>query len=396
LQDSISDRLARNLLLQLQERPATAVVRRITDNNAAYESYLTGLYFWNRRNRENLTKAISYFEQAVATDPNFALAHSLLADCYYLDADAHMGIYQGGDTLKRVNEETARALELDNNLAEAHTVRAGLALIDNDPATADLEFRLALELNPNYAVAHLRYGYFLFSMQRLHEANTQMAQARQLDPASPITNAARGFMLYMSRDYDSAIDCFRKAIELQPESEAARFNLGLTYVTKGMFKEGLEEFQRLESTDDMRAAQGKIWVYGQQGRKLDAQKLVTRLEQAKDEWAMMPIDYVFMYAAVGDKDKAFAWLEKVNLRGMTAARLKFEPQLDVLRADVRFAQYLSRHQSELLPPQLSSWRSGFYWVYGRVHNDLSKPRPCRAQSPGWRRLNISVLAGKSG
>lgn len=352
LQDSVSDFLAKSL------RPAgegkAEALRRPTENNEAYQAYLTGFYFWNRRHRENLTRAIPYFEQAIQKDPGFALAHALLADCFYVSIDANFEIRPRSEELKRAHEEVARALELDDRLAEAHTVKAGMALLDNDPQTANREFQSALQLNPNYPVAHLRYGYFLFSLQRIHEADSQMDRAQELDPVSPVTNTARGFIFFMNRDYESAIRAYQKALEFQPDTPAPLFNLGLAYATKGMFEEALAQFEKLQKLDPAGAAKGKLWVYGQTGRVNEARRIATELEQAGDKSMMTPFEYVFLYTALGDKDRAFAWLEKVSLRGMNMARLKFEPQLDLLRSDVRFAQYLSRHESELRPLQLPS------------------------------------------
>lgn len=328
--------------------PKPTAVARPTKNPEAYKAYVSGLYFWNKRGTDNLRKAISYLEESVNTDDEFALAHAILADCYYLNAENDLGILPRAEALKRARTETSRALELDADLAEAHTVKACLAITDYDFGSAECEFRRAIELNPNYPLAHLRFSYLLLGQGKLQDAVAQMQLAQDLDPASPISNTARGLMLYMSRDYDGAIRANKKALELQPDLIAARANLAMAYATKGMFQEAAVEFGELKNGDALLAAKAEIYALGLAGRTADARQRLSELRRSVNEKKITAYDYVVLYSALGDKDKAFEWLEKVDIKGF--GRLKFDPELDQLRGDVRFAQFLSRLTTKLIHP----------------------------------------------
>ena len=351
-QESISSLLASALVPNIEGRPSNRPDQPATGNSDAHKAYVSGLYFWNKRGKDNLLKATSYLEESIKSDSNFALAHALLADCHYLDASGNLGILPRAEALTRAQREATRALELDGNLAEAHTVRAGLSIIAYDFGTAECEFRRAIQLNPKYAVAHLRYGYLLFGQGKLQDAASQMQQAQELDPASPVTNTAQGLMLYMSRDYDGAIGAYQKALELQPDSISARANLALAYATKGMFQAAEVEFEQIRNGDPLLAGRMEIFALGLAGRTADARQRLSELQQSLRENQIAAYDYVILYSALGDKDKAFEWLEKVDEKGFGG--LKFDPQLDLLRADVRFAQYLSRLQTRLIRPQKNS------------------------------------------
>ena len=348
LQESILTLLTSELVPNI-EAPGKNIAKRLTENAEAYQAYISGLYFWNKRGKDNLQKATSYLEESVKKDSSFALAHAILADCYYLCADGDLGILPRQEAMTRASDEATKALELDGGLAEAHTVRAGLAIINYDFGTAECEYLRAIQLNPDYALAHLRFSYLLLGQGKLQDAVSQMQQAHDLDPVSPLSNTARGLMLYMSRDYDGAIKAHKKALELQPDLNQARANLALAYATKGMFQEASVQFEELRSVDSLLAAKAEIFALGLAGRTADAKQKLSQLQKSISEKQITPYDYVVLYSALGDKDKAFEWLEKVDVKGY--GRLKFDPELDLLRGDVRFAQFLSRLQTTLIQPQ---------------------------------------------
>jgi tetratricopeptide (TPR) repeat protein len=243
LQDSISEQLSVSLRPQVSDSDKKSWAAHPTENIEAYQVYLTGLNFWNRRTRENLPKAISYLEQAVAKDPNFAEARAILADCYLISTGDEYGNSSPDVALKQAEASANKALELDDTLAEAHTVKAGLKLNQREFDEAAREFRRALELKPNYAVGHVRYAYFLFADSRLEEAVYHMRLAQQLDPVSAVTNGALAGMLYNSRDFDGCIAYSKRALELEPGSIGARFNLGEASVRRDACgpSEGSEE-----------------------------------------------------------------------------------------------------------------------------------------------------------
>jgi len=340
LQDAISEELAAALIPHVAPNKQRLNVH-LTENQEAYRDYLTGVYFWNRRTKVNLPKAIEYFEQAVKKDPNFALAHAYLGDSYFLAFQTGYEILRRDEALTRAGSSVRRALDLDDNLPEAHTVKAGILLCDRNYAESEREYRRALELNHNYAVGHLRYGYFLFYVSRLPDALLQMRRAQELDPVSPIANAALGHMLYMSRDYDGSIKFNKRALELQPDVTIVHLNLGEVYAQKGMFEEALAEFEKVRAENPQYAAAEKAYVFGLAGRRSEALNALEQLRQLSDGQADS-FSTAVVYCALGEKDKAFEWLEKVSPNMVMSSEMRFDPRLDSLRGDPRFDDYLKR------------------------------------------------------
>jgi len=344
LQDSLSEQMAAALVQQSNSRPRVASY--VTENGEAYRAYLTGLYFWNKRSKDNLPKAIEYLEQAVEKDANFALAHAFLADCYYLAA-VNSPDPDKPETLRRANNEVTRALQLDENSAEAHTVKAGLMLDEGNFFGAEQQYRRAFELNPSYALAHLRYGYWLFGATRLDEAVDQMRRAQELDPVSPVANIALAFVLYEARDFDGAIEKLKKALELQPDSATARFNLGSAYVQKRMFAEAHAEFAKLKDTDPLLFAEGEAHAYAAGGRRTEALRMLSQLLEPKNRERVSPYSYAMIYAALADKDTAFQWLRRIPPSRSMSAKLQYDPEMDSLRTDPRFCEALKPHLNAL-------------------------------------------------
>jgi DNA-binding winged helix-turn-helix (wHTH) protein/TolB-like protein/Flp pilus assembly protein TadD len=346
LQDSISGQLARGLLAEISRDGKARTAIHMTDNAAAYEDYLTGIYFWNRRTRENLTKAMQYFEQAVQKDAKFALAHALLSDCYFMSTDPNFELLSMPEGLRRANVEVAKALDLDEGIAEAHTVKAGLLWNNMDLEGADREFRRALEINPNYAIGHVRYSYFLFGRQDAQSALAHMKQAQALDPISPITNTALGFMLFIARDFKGAIGSYQRALEIQPDQHIARINLAETYIHEGMFKEAQSELDRMKEAPGETAGT-RAYLAIASGRRDEGLKIINDLRDSnsKDRPYLRTIDYLFLYS-LADKDAAFKLLDSISLGPFLLARLKQDPQFDALRSDSRFAAYLKQHHLE--------------------------------------------------
>lgn len=342
LQDSISELMVTSLSSEIgtiNKRPAAP----LTKDPEAYQAYLTGFYFWNRRTKANLSKAIEYLESAANKDPSFAFAHAILADCYYLGSQDGYEILSSDESLRRANAASTRALELDETIAEAHATRAGILFEDGNYDQAEREFRRALELKPNYAVGHLRYGYFLFGDGKLSEALAQMKQAQQLDPVSAVNNVALAYVYTMMRDYDNAIRWNQKALELQPDLSGGRFNLAMSYLHKQMFAEALAEFEKFRETDASMAIRGQAMVYGLSGRIKEARQLLKGTMRGNPEAEMRRLDLAILFGYVGERETAFQWLEKVTPTRFTVARLRFDPELDPLRKDSRFQEYLDRH-----------------------------------------------------
>jgi DNA-binding winged helix-turn-helix (wHTH) protein/TolB-like protein/Tfp pilus assembly protein PilF len=342
LQDSIAGQMVPALAFEISPDSRKGLAGKTTDNAEAYKAYVTGIFFWNRRSKESLTKAIDHLGQAVQKDPNFALAHAFLADCHYLDLDSGFEILPTEQALARAYSESETALSLDEGLAEAHTVKAGLRLLNGDRLTADKEFRRALELNPNYAVARLRYGYLLFGDGKLTEALAEMKRAQQLDPASHVSNSALGLMQFISRDYDGAINSYKRAIELQPNSSTVHSQLVDVYIERRMFDEAMAETEIIRPLNSLASDYDKTHIYAALGRRDEALRMLRALSEVKER-PIGAYDNVIIYAALGDNSSAFEWLEKVRLGSFNRALLKFDPRIDTIRSDPRFAEFLKRH-----------------------------------------------------
>lgn len=314
---------------------------------AAYDLYLQGLYFFNKRTSSGFEQAIQYFSRAIEKAPNYAPPYAGLADCYALISGYSMK--PQAESIAKARAAALRALAIDEKLPEAHTA---LALIvqnyDWDWSTSEKEFRRALELNPNYATAHHWYAEHLAWQGRFDEALQESERARRLDPMSLIIAADDGAILYYARQYDRSIERFRAVLQMDPDFPRAGL-VFYSYVEKGMYDEALL------LTEQHRPAHRDGWywssvayAYGRSGRRADADQGVARMENwmKQEERQHRPMDVAALvpaYIAVNNKDKAFDFLEKgyaEHANAMTG--LKVDPMYDPLRSDPRFQDLLRR------------------------------------------------------
>ena len=345
LQDTISEQLATSLIPKLSAHESDHVAKLAPANQEAYEAYLTGLYFWNQRSKESLTKSLEYFERATKSDQNYAIAYALLGDVYFLSYADGYDLVPPEDALVKANSAINKALELDANNAEAHVTKAGLLRMD--PEASDREYRRALELNPNHGIGHMRYGQFLFNQRKLTEAVAHAKRAVELDPTSPVTHISYGFMLSMSRDNEGAAAQYVKALELQPDQVVARYNIANVYAQKHMFKEAMAEFDRIAQKDRILGTLGRAYVYANSKRSDAMRQELSKLEKENPS-RVGPLNVVALYGMVGDKDTAFVLLDKIEPVPFVLARLKFDPDLDPLRGEPQFGDYLKRHHIDKL------------------------------------------------
>jgi DNA-binding winged helix-turn-helix (wHTH) protein/TolB-like protein/Flp pilus assembly protein TadD len=347
VQDSISEQVALALALQLTVDERKQLTKRYTENTEAYQSYLMGLYFWNKRTKDGLHKAIEYFQQAIDRDANYALAYAGLADSY------HLIVYYGYETppatesYKKAKTAATRALELDERLAEAHTAMAMIqANYERDSVASENSLKRALALNPSYATAHQRYAWVLLGSGRLDEGISEMRRAQQLDPVSLTINAALGSMFNFARRYDEAITQLQRTVAMDQNFSLARYNLGLAYAHKGMFDEAVAEFQKAKELDpdSTDAVEALGYVYAMTGRKNEARRVVASLQEMAKRREVSRYNIALIYAALGRNDLAFEWLEKAAAdQSLQTIYLRFDPQLDVLKSDPRFNDFLRRH-----------------------------------------------------
>jgi len=340
IQDEIAQSIARALKVRLSPG------QRRTPHPQAYEAYLKGRYFWNKRTEEGMQKASEYFQQAIHIDPNYAAAYAGLADSYQNVNVAAAPL----DRLVKAKAAATKALELDDTLAEAHTSLARLKLhVDWDWPGAEREFKRALELNPNYATAHQWYSIYFSSLERHEEARFEAQRARQLDPLSLAANQSVGFASYAAGRYDQALEEFRKALELDPSFLLTQRFLGYTYVRKRMYPEAIAEFQRArELGDNYMCIFGLGLAEAASGNRSKALQRISELHELSQRTYVSPLPIAVIYAALGEKDQAFEWLEKAyQERSAFMVLIKVHGFFDNLRSDPRYKDFL-RHVG--LPP----------------------------------------------
>src|SRR5215510_4395242 len=251
VESEIATRIAETLQAKLTGSEKTAIAKHPTDNTEAYELYLRGRFFWNKRTGADLRTAIEYFNQALSKDPNYALAYAGLGDAYGLLPI--YGVASPADSFPQAKAAAKKALELDDTLAEAHSSLAlVLQFYDYDIEQSLKEFERAIQLNPNYATAHHWYGELLGAMGRFDEGIAELKRAQQLDPLSLIINADLGHVYTLARQYDKAIEQLRKVIEMDPRFYYAHWSLGETLQLKGRLNdEGIAEYRKaVELSDD--------------------------------------------------------------------------------------------------------------------------------------------------
>jgi len=320
------------------------LAKHYTESNEAYQLYLKGRFQWHKRTNEALKKSIDYFNQAIERDPSFALAYAGLADCYVVPAY----MLPPGEKIPKAKMAAMKALELDDTLAEAHTSLArAMTTYDWDWRGAEREFQRAIELNPNYAIAHQWYCGYLEAMGRTPEAIAEGKRALELDPLSPIITFEMGLGFFYARDYDKAIEYYQKTLELDPDFPPAHGQLPAAYEQKRMYDQAITGFQKGTNLKGSRewyfSLSGLAHVYAVTGNKGEAQKLLSEMKDLSVR-QYVPADRIaLIYAGLGDKDEAFAWLEKAyDERSFNMTWLKVEPRWDSLRSDPRFADLVRR------------------------------------------------------
>ncbi len=345
LQDEIVKEITATLRLRLTGEAEKRLAKRYTANPEAYQDYLKGRYWWNKRTKEGLNKGIEYLQQAVAKDPTYALAYDGLADCYSLLA--YYGFVDSKEGYPRAREAALKALEIDDSLAEAHTSLVFVkTFYDWDWSGAERESQRAIELNPRYATAHQWYGDALIQMGRLQEAIAEEKRAVELDPFSLVINRDLGDALYLARQYDQAIEQYRRTLELDPNFITVHGGLGAAYLHKSLYKEGIAEYEKelAISPHSAYALAGLGYANAVTGRRAEAQKLLDQLNQLSKQEYVPAVFRAQIYAGLGEKDQAFEWLEKSYEDRSIAnlAEIKVDPQFDPLRSDPRFQDLLRR------------------------------------------------------
>ncbi|MGB7926266.1 MAG: protein kinase [Pyrinomonadaceae bacterium] len=343
VQEEIAKEISERLRLRLSGEEKKRLTKRYTENTEAYQLYLKGRYYWNKRTGETLQKGVEHFQQAIEKDPGYALAYAGLADSYIL-----LGVYNvlpPKEAYPLAKTAATRALEMDETLAEAHVSLASvMGDYEWDRARAEREFTRAIELNPNYATAHQWYAELLSQMGRHKEALTQIKQARELDPLSLIINSVEGWLYYLARQPDQAIEQCRKVIEMDQNFSVVHVYLGRAFAFKGEYEQAIAELQKaIQLDEDPWTIASLGHTYAIAGKREEALKLLSRLKELSTRRHVSPYHIAAIHAGLNEKEQAFQWLEKAyKQREQSLIFLKVDPLMDNLRSDSRFADLLRR------------------------------------------------------
>ncbi len=344
IQSDIAEKIAEALKMRLSPEEKLQIQKKPTENMEAYNLYLQGRWFWNKRTASGFQTAIEYFGQAIDIDPNYALAYAGIADSYILFGNMAVP----GLALPKAKEAALKALEIDDMLAEAHASLGGIKFnYDREWRGSEEEFKKAIELNPNYATAHHWYAYLLLYLGRFDEAIREIHRALELDPLSLAINRDVGEVLFYSREYDRAIKALERAIEMDPHFPGSHYVLGAVYLERSRYEEAIEEFQKEKEIRGL-GRQGMFSplfdgyigiVYARMGRREEARKILEKVEPLRGNYFMKAL----LCFSLGENDKGFEYLDREMEQPVNVIMaLKIYPSVDSVRSDPRLKALLRK------------------------------------------------------
>ena len=347
LQSEVAGAVARTTAVALTPDAQARLARARPIHPEAYQDYLRGRFFYNRRTEAALRQALGYFQKAIAIDPSYAPAYSGLADSYSsLGASSIVGGLPPRQAMPEAKAAALKALQVDGTLAEAHTSLAMVHLLyDWDWAASEKEFRRAIELDPNYTTAHHWYSHCLLSLGRTQGSLTESKRALELEPLQLVVGIHLGWHYIYARQYDKAIDQFRDTLELDPTFPQTRRYSAWVYLQKGMHPEAIAALRAaLNSVERDPEIEGELGhALAVAGRRAEALAMLEGLHNLSSTRYVSPYSVALVHAGLGDRDQALAWLEKAYAeRSDYMAYLRLEPMLDGLRSDHRFAALVGR------------------------------------------------------
>ncbi|HEY6120100.1 MAG TPA: protein kinase [Pyrinomonadaceae bacterium] len=344
VQKDIARNVSEKLRLKLTGPDQVQLAKTYTESGEAYEAYLKGRYYWNKRTDEGFKQATNFFQDAIVKDPKYALAYSGLADCYTLRSDYGFLAPKEGYALAK--GAVTLALNIDDSLAEAHTSLASIkAVTDWDWQGAENEYRRAIELNPNYPTAHHWYATQLFVQGRQNEALQEIKKAQQLDPLSLGINKDFAVTLLYARDYDKALEQCRKTLGIEPTFGVMFTYIAQIYELQQKYPEATAELEKAHaaSPEDVEITYGLGQAYALMGNKAEALKISNELNQPAKQNVYLPKEAAYLYALLGEKEQAVAVLQKAaEDHYISVAELKMDPRLTELRKDARIGELLQK------------------------------------------------------
>jgi DNA-binding winged helix-turn-helix (wHTH) protein/tetratricopeptide (TPR) repeat protein len=343
IQEEIARAITESLKFKLTSSDSISLARHPTENIEAYNLYMRGRYFWNKYSKEWVMKAIEVFQEAIQIDSYYALAYCGLADAYFRLSNVH---FPPREVMPKAKEAALRAVEIDDNLAEAHS-SLGLVKVyyDHDWISAEAEFRKALKLDPNLVSAHQRYGSYLTFMGRFEESIRHYETALELDPFSLQINMNLATTYYLRGEYDRAINHLNKTSELEPNYMPTHFVLGSAYVQQGRLQEAIEQFQFIYKMDEEAyIALGFMgYAHALNGQRAEAETLLNILQDIAERKYISPYSLLLIHLAIGPLERVFQLLEQLyEERNDWLVWLKVSPELKNLRSDPRFQDLLRR------------------------------------------------------
>jgi eukaryotic-like serine/threonine-protein kinase len=344
VQREIAREITNNLRPTLSGVDQSRMDKQYTANAEAFQLYLKGRFYWNKRTAPDLQRAIPFFQQAIEKDPNYALAYSGLADNYAL-IPAYT-TEPARQVMPKAKEAALKALALDDKLAEAHASLGQItAYYDYDFVTAEREYRRAIELNPNYAPAHQWLAEHLAATRRNDEALAEIRRALELDPMSVIMNRIYADILVDGRRFDEAIQQYHRALELEPNFPTSHYFLGRAYEAKGMYDEAVREYTNASALGTvLKEIPAKAHdIFKKSGWKAYVEFNLQQLVENAAERRFPPFVVATFYAKVGRNDEAITWLERgYEERDFRMTLLSVAFEFDSLRSDPRFKELVRR------------------------------------------------------
>jgi serine/threonine protein kinase/tetratricopeptide (TPR) repeat protein len=343
IQDEIARAIVETLKGRLVGEQESPIVKRQTPNLEAYTLYLKGRYFWNKRYEVGLQQAMGFFRQAIENDPAYALAYAGLADCFIL-----LGAYEylaPKEAFPYARGLAQKALEIDGTLAEAHASLGFVAKVHaRNYVEAEQKFRRSIELNPNYAVARWWYSLLLAVTGRIEEALAELKRAEEADPLLLLTNSTLGWILYLARRYDEAIDVCLDILRIDPNIGTARATLGLAYIAKSDFDRAISELQQAKTRMGPQIVGSYLArAYALSGRKDEATRVLDELQELSKKQYMPPYFLAAIYVALDRHDEAFRWLDKAyEERDPWLVYINIDPMFDSVRSDSRLSTVIEK------------------------------------------------------
>lgn len=344
LEDEVSARVMQSLQVRLTSADVQKMTMRPTESTQAYEAYIRGRFFWNKRTKEGMQRGLDYFREAIRIDPGFAEAYEGVADSYVA-----LGVYaeiSPNDAFPAARKAAEKALQMNDRLADAHATLGVIHFYyDWDGPAAEDEFRRAIDINPNYAMAHSWSGEALAAMGRFPEAVEEAKRALNDDPLSQIVNSNAGWTFCLAGQTETAIETLNKAIEMDPSFPRTHFRLGLVYESKGLHEQAIAELQKAAqlSGGNSYYEASLAYAYAVSGKTGEARHMLSALSTRSAHGYVPAYAIALVYTGMNDKDNAFSWFEKTSHDHSTSmAFARVDPSLGELRADPRFADLARR------------------------------------------------------